>query len=315
MLLSWQEALANVRANGEAARYPDKTNARFRKTVQFPVVRPKFKIDPTDTIFTIGSCFARNIEEKLQGYTVPTRAYSVPKEEWPNRPNGVLNEYNTGTMGQRLLAAFNEESFATSERYLETIVPEGNGYVDLMLLGGVAPTTKERVIERRAEIDALYQQCTKADVVIITLGFIEAWQDTKTGLFLNRMPPAAMAKKEPDRYVFRRLDVFDSYPPIFDAIKRMTENGIQKIIITVSPVPIQTTFTKEDALTANLFSKSVLRVCAQRLYDTFPNVDYYPSYEMIMLGGSVNYIDDNVHVRDDVVQKVTETMLRTYTAV
>lgn len=63
---------------------------------------------------------------------------------------------------------------------------------------------------------------------------------------------------------------------------------------------------------ANSFSKAALRVCVEKLREDYPQVDYLPSYEMATSGGLDVFIEDNVHVRRDVVDVITRYMLRAY---
>ncbi len=86
----------------------------------------------------------------------------------------------------------------------------------------------------------------------------------------------------------------------------------KKVILTVSPVPIQTTFSDVDCVVANEFSKAVLRVCAERLSRQMKNVDYFPSYEMARVAGLTAYCEDNVHVLDSVVSTITRNMIDVY---
>lgn len=63
---------------------------------------------------------------------------------------------------------------------------------------------------------------------------------------------------------------------------------------------------------ANSFSKAALRVCAEKLREDHPQVDYFPSYEMATSGGLGAFIEDNVHVRREVVNVITRYMLQAY---
>ena len=118
------------------------------------------------------------------------------------------------------------------------------------------------------------------------------------------MPPLNKELIESNRFSFRQLDVFDVMPLLSEALGSLDALN-KKIILTVSPVPIQTTFTNEDCVIANEFSKSVLRVCAQRLSKHYRNVDYFPSYEVVRTLGLTGYEDDNIHVKNSVVEKIT----------
>ena len=301
-----------------SARYPGPTDARTREGPLrlrrdrglVPEIRPKFTFEPGCRVFTIGSCFARNIEEHLAGYDVPTRRFTAPKHEWPHRPNGLLNEYNAGTIAQRI-----ERALTGHPAPSETVVPHDGGVVDLLLPSarGTRSVTPERALQRREEIDTIYRELPQADIVIVTLGLIEGWYDSFTGSYLNRMPPTDTIREEPDRYSLHVMDVDEAHSLLDDAFRRLAERG-QKILLTVSPVPLTATFSEECAIVANSFSKAVLRVCAQRLANTISAVDYFPSYEMVMSSGLTRFSRDNVHVQDGLVREIVFTMLAHYEA-
>jgi hypothetical protein len=104
--------------------------------------------------------------------------------------------------------------------------------------------------------------------------------------------------------------VFHTVPLLEPAIEALIERGC-KVLLTVSPVPLGTTFTEDDSVTANEFSKAVLRVTAERLSQR-PEVDYFPSYEIVRSGGLSAYLPDQVHVKNEVVERVTAYMLQSY---
>jgi hypothetical protein len=302
------EAIRQAISNKSARDFPNASDSRSRSGTVFPLHRPKFPalFARGRCIFTIGSCFARNIEEALvdRDIFLPTRTFSVPTAEWPFRPNGLLNEFTPGTIAQRIRFALEGRDFPT-----ETLIPNAGLHADLLVIGG-ADLSWERAIARRAEMAGVYRHLASADLVIITLGYVEAWFDHATGLFLNRMPPPQAAAAEPDRFVFRRLDIDDSMALLQPALHALADAGI-RIILTVSPVPLSVTFTASDCITANEFSKSVLRVCAERLCQ-HPNIDYFPSYEIVRNGGLAAYLDDQLHVRDALVREITAYMISLY---
>jgi hypothetical protein len=309
---SYLETLEIAKANKRYRYYPVAADPRCIDGRLFPHVKPSFRIDfnAKPTVFTIGSCFARNIEEALVdlgcGVQVPTLSFSVPKSEWAERKNGLLNEYNAGAISQRILWALEDRE--APER---TIVDgaHGEGFADLLLPGNIG-VPYARAVERRREIFEVYKWLKTADLVIITLGLIEAWYDQETECFLNQMPSHRVAMADPNRYVFKRLDVLDAYPLLEKALRGLETLGI-KVLITLSPVPIGTTFGPIDCVTANEFSKSVLRVCAERLAQ-IKGVDYFPSYEIVRSGGLSSYVEDNIHVKNEVVHTITKYMVDVY---
>jgi hypothetical protein len=88
-------------------------------------------------------------------------------------------------------------------------------------------------------------------------------------------------------------------------------NPAAKMIVTVSPVPLEASFTGPDVLSVNTLSKSILRVAADALAKTHDDVDYFPSYEMIVLGDN-SYAPDWRHVSDRAVSKVVSRFLYAY---
>ncbi len=302
--------LQQARLNRSRRAYPGNGDARCADGSIFPSFIPKFNIDFSRRIrvFTIGSCFARNIEEALHplGVSLPTRGFSAPREEWQGRTNGLLNEFNPGTISRRIRDALG--GVRSSEA---TIVKSGEGFTDLLLPGG-SDVTLERAIARREEVHKTYQELRSSDVVIITLGYVEAWYDSLAQQFLNRMPPAAYANSEPNRFSLNQMDVMEALTLLDSAMQDLAEADL-KVVLTVSPVPLQTTFVGDDCLVANEFSKAVLRVCAERLRKKYDNVDYFPSYEIVRTTGLPAYGTDHVHVRDDLVKRITGYMVESYT--
>lgn len=303
-----QEKVRPTPESRTTRRFPQPDDSRCRDGSFFPAFRPKFPLqfNSNTTVFAIGSCFARNIEEALAptGVRLPTYALKAPQTEKKGRARGLINEFTPGCIHQRILRAL--EGRPLSEK---TIVPQGTGYVDL-LLPAVEPVTLERAKERRKEIDAIYGDLARADLVVITLGYVESWYDQETNLYLNRRPLRIRGEAESKRYVFRRLDVDDCMELLEPAIDAIIRRGL-KVLLTVSPVPLGTTFSDDDCVVANEFSKSVLRVCVNRL-SRHESVEYFPSYEIVRSGGSANYMEDNIHVRPDVVERVTRYMINSY---
>jgi hypothetical protein len=143
-------------------------------------------------VFTIGSCFARNIEEALSdipNIVIPTLSFSVPKEEWPHRPNGILNEYTPGSISQRILYTCKQLSFR--DEAIFEIKP--GQFIDCLLVSTQYPVTRERAFQRRKEIEELYLNLLDSDILIITLGYVEAFM--YKNIWINRLPPMPIVKK------------------------------------------------------------------------------------------------------------------------
>jgi hypothetical protein len=96
--LGVDDAFANVMRDRIACVWPTRDMGRLEPVYE-PALAPRFRLKPGSRIFTIGSCFARNIEEHLAplGFDIPMLSFGVPEAEWPIRPfarrAGILNKY------------------------------------------------------------------------------------------------------------------------------------------------------------------------------------------------------------------------------
>jgi hypothetical protein len=83
--------------------------------------------------------------------------------------------------------------------------------------------------------------------------------------------------------------------------------------VTVSPVPLMATFSAEDIVIANTYSKSLLRTVAQEWANKHENVHYFPSYEIVQNSDpKVTWEEDRRHVKGQVVQHIMKLFLHNY---
>lgn len=310
--VSYEETLGYLRQH-KGRKYPSREDLRMRGQMVFPLIDPTFCLEQGEAVFTIGSCFARNIEEALVklGMDVPSLAYTVPLSEAPGRTNRILNQYNAGTMSEIVKFTLSDGEirggvYQTSEGM----------YGDALLSSAVLyPVTMERIIERRAEVVNLYRTGLQASTtVVITLGLVEAWFDLEDQVYLNDFPTRKIANDMPKRFELRRLGVEENLTLLSGMLEQLTSDRKRNVILTVSPVPFGSTMVRDDAVIANGYSKSVLRVVAEELAARYDFVDYFPSYEMVTSSGFQNYIKDQIHVRPETVERVVAYMIERYTS-
>jgi tetratricopeptide (TPR) repeat protein len=286
----------------------------------WPVVRPTFNLARGATIFTIGSCFARNIEEHVHrlGYRVPTLDFAVPKEEWRGpRPNGILNKYTPPSIYQEIAwvrTIMERDGQVTEEDCKPHMFPVSGGRCIDLGLCGFLPVTRERFLERRRQMYDVARKVFESDCVVITLGLIEAWFDTETGLYIQETPVSREFDGRQGRFRFERLGYAESVGFVQRALDSIREvNPRALFLITTSPVPLARTFTKDDVITANMYSKSLLRTVAGSICANNPGVDYFPSYENVMLTRRWDIWEDDLsHVRDAFVAKIVLRLTETY---
>ena len=289
--------------------------ARFGDSLARVAHAAKFELGAQMSFFCMGSCFARNIEEHLiySGADVSSRMIVSPAEEWSARANGFVNKFTTASMLAELDFLLERPTF--DETYFEQTAA---GWIDLQLCPGVRPVDLSRAIERREYLTGHYfDRLRDADVVILTLGLVEVWEDCGSGRFLNTAPSLASARREPDRYRLHILDARDNTAALDNIYSRLKAiNPIAKVVTTVSPVPMTETFSGRDVLVANTYSKSVLRAAAETFANAHDDVDYFPSYDMIASSPRATaYAGDCVHVTDAVVGEVVQIFLREYLGV
>ncbi len=85
------------------------------------------------------------------------------------------------------------------------------------------------------------------------------------------------------------------------------------MIVTVSPVPLTATYRDADVMTANCYSKSVLRTAAEEITQTFEAVHYFLRFESTALSDrSVACRDNEIHVSQDIVDLNIGRMVQAY---
>lgn len=297
---------------------PRSAQARFDAGEHFvAAVTPRFRLSATDRVFTIGSCFARNVEAALmaKGVHLLTSALDIdPSTIAPGQLDNtaasvraVLNKYSTSAIRSELERAFGQHE---SDVFIE--VQDGL-YVDphLALL---RPMPKAELSAIRAKVDTIIRSVRSANVVFITLGLTETWFDNKTQCYLNSAPPPTLLAHDRGRFAFENSPVtraIDDMQAVVELLRAQSEEV--KIIVTVSPVPMNTTFTGDDVVIANTYSKSVLRVTAQHLRERYDFVDYFPSYEMVMSSPrSIAWAGDQLHVKPGMVGAIVEHFLGSF---
>ncbi|MNK23853.1 GSCFA family protein [compost metagenome] len=314
--ISGAQAFENLTKNLRRSAWPDGRKPRSRLegiAAAMPVA--SFYFAPGDQILTLGSCFAREIEKHLSelGFDLPMLKVNVPPEERITKtPNDVLNKYSVHSMENEIRWAFEGLPFDERTLYLET---EAGLWLDPHLGINLPPAPFERVADRRAQAMAAMRDLATSKVFIITLGLAESWFDLETGLYLNGAPPPSVRNRYSERFALDVLsydDVLQSLERIHDLVRKYGASDT-KILITTSPVPFKATFTGEDALIANTYSKSVQRAACGAFAARHDNVDYFPSYEIVTLTDrSRAYTNDNIHVNPEVVGFIMDTVLHAY---
>ena len=292
---------------------------RLRQGRVFPQTAQTFSLNRSDTILTMGSCFARNIEEHLVkfGCHVPPFDFKLPREEHKGeRANHALSLFTPPTFRQTL--EWTESIFLRGGKMRESDCEKllfrfGDEKVVDLSLSGSLPVSYERFLERRRELYALYETAFRAECLLMTPGLVEAWYDLEQGYYTNSTPFYGGKLLDAARFELRVLDQGECKADLLAAIDIVRKHNPKiKVLITVSPVPLRYTFTKQDILVANTYSKSVLRSVCQEIVSERPLVDYFPSYEAVMLSTSRAWQRDLRHVDDRLIGEIVSRVVAKY---
>lgn len=291
--------------NGNNVGYTTESMSnRIKRGIVYPGSSRIPLLTKQSNIFAIGSCFARRIEGSLLA-----RGMNCLSE-----PSGVSNKYNTYAIVQELKWALDKKSEFPDEAIVRSRTDD---FLDLHIhIHGSAyengcSSLREMKCLHEKTVTSAFRNISKCNIIIITLGLVEAWLDNQTNLYVNDTPHPDIVKKYPGRFSFELLDYFtniSNLESIYSILCKYCPNDL-KIFVTVSPVPLSATFTlQRDVLVANTLSKSVLRVVAEEWAWRHPEkVYYFPSYEMVMNSRrELVWEDDQVHVKSEFANHIVD---------
>ncbi len=252
--------------------------------------RRKFRISRWDAVATAGSCFAQHIARHLKA-----RKFNVLQYE--PAPRGMSSELaktygfgiytcrygNIYTAAQMLQLA--REAFGVAMP--EDRVWEREGRFFDAQRPNVEPggfDSPDNVLRaREGHLGFVRQMLLEMDVFVFTFGLTETWAHKESGTVFPTAPGTIAGSFDPEEYEFqnhRHARVLSDFVKLKRLLRR--ERGKPfRTIVTVSPVPLTATASAQHVLAASTYSKSVLRGVAGELFETYRDVDYFPSYELI----------------------------------
>jgi hypothetical protein len=242
-------------------------------------------------VATAGSCFAQHVGRRLKagGFALldvePPPAglnadhhakfgYSIYSARYGN-------VYTTRQLLQLAQSAFGEFEPA------DYVWQKKGRYYDA-LRPGVEPdglaSPDEVVAHRRVHLKRVRELLLKMDVFVFTLGLTESWEHTETGTSYPTVPGSVAGQFDDSRHRFRNLgfnDVLIDFLEFRRLLDRVRHGAPCRFLLTVSPVPLAATASGNHVLQATMLSKAVLRAAAGELAAGFPDIDYFPSFEII----------------------------------
>jgi hypothetical protein len=250
---------------------------------------PKFRIEQTDKVATYGSCFAQHIGRALKArgfnwFVTEQPPVGLSAENQQRFNYGVFsartgNIYTTSLLKQWLSWGLNTHASTTE------VWTDGTRYYDpfrpVVEPSGFA-TENELERSRQTTISSFIKSVKEADVFVFTLGLTESWSNRAAETEYPMCPGTAAGEFRSEVDEFTNQSYQQVYDNLVESINLMRSvNPNLKVILTVSPVPLTATKSKQHVLVATMYSKSVLRAVAGALSTDYEYVDYFPSYEII----------------------------------
>lgn len=275
------------------------------------------RIDARTAIASMGSCFAREIKKVLvrQGYNYI--------EEEKRNPAAVHasaaweRTYNTFSMRQ--IFAYTFDRFTPQLRWWNVPSEERvqDPYRRIILYDSLEEAEADFVLHVAASRRAL----CRAEVLILTLGLTEIWEDQEDGSVIC-LPsgPYPNSGGDMSRYRFRVSRFGENLANLEYIHSLMAVHNPQcRILITVSPVHLWATFRQDlDVISASCNSKSTLRAVADEFVASHANVFYFPAFEMAtiyrMLQKETYFSDgkENFHVNRETVEFIMDHFFQFY---
>jgi hypothetical protein len=301
---SWQVWPGSYHNPPVAGRYPTPGNFDF-------------KINRSTPIASMGSCFAREIRKVLlrKGYNYITEETHHPAAVHASAAwERVYNSFSL-----RQIFEYTFEDWQPELRWWRS--PQTHQIQDpyrrIILYDALEAAEADFARHRRHSRKALQE----AEVLILTLGLTEIWQDEIDGAVIC-LPSGPYVNEGGDmrRYRFRvsrcheNLENLERIHGIMAA-----HNPNCRILITVSPVHLWATFRKDlDVISASCNSKSTQRAAADEFSARHKNVYYFPAFEMATiyqpLAGRSWFTTgkENFHVNAETVDFIMEQFFNFY---
>jgi hypothetical protein len=253
-----------------------------------PVVSVKFQISQSEKVSTLGSCFAQHLARHIQksGYnylvTEPlaiheeqTEAAVLMASQFSARYGNVYTARQAVQLLDRVRGwSPNEGVWERDGRFYDAFRPN--------VFAGGFKSEDDLNASLTSHLTAVDRVFTESDVVIFTLGLTEAWVSSSDGAVYPVAPGVVAGSMDEARHKFVNFTYSEVQSDLLAFCLRLRSmNPSVRVLLTVSPVPLNATYEPQNVWTSTTYSKSVLRAVVGDICKELPYVDYFPSYEII----------------------------------
>lgn len=252
------------------------------------VPKSKWKIEATDDILLLGSCFADEVGARM----VDCGMHAMVN------PLGTL--YNPESIATHMLRCIDGMPYSEEDVTIFHDDLSGKWHSWMHHTRFSSEDRATLVLRMNETLSAVHEQLLHARVLIVTLGTAIIYRKKDSGMLV------ANCHKQPDRMFVRQcLNVEDIRTTWQRVLERLHQiNPELRIIFTVSPIR-----HRRDGWHTNQVSKGILLQTVDMLGE-----DYFPSYEIVMdeLRDYRFYADDLVHPSPLAVDIIWERFQETY---
>lgn len=253
-----------------------------------PVTRIKFKIKPSDRVATAGSCFAQHISKRLResGYNffVVEKTQGNQDEAYSRGFYDFSARYGNIYTARQLVQLFDRAFgyYTPAERVWQR---HGGRFCD-PFRPRIEPEgfdSEEAVVrDRRSHLASVRKMFRNLDIFVFTLGLTESWVSKLDGAAYPVAPGVVGGIFDESKYTFVNFRASEVKEDLENFLRKLKHvNPRAKVILTVSPVPLVATGEDRHVLASTTYSKAVLRVAVEEVAQSYENVFYFPSYEII----------------------------------
>ena len=259
----------------------------FRTPIEIPV--SEFNLTYKKNITMIGSCFTDNIGKKLTHYKFPVSI----------NPFGVL--YNPESVRNALDILVNEKYFGE-----EDLHEHNSRWLSFYHDTSFSGHDREMVLQEiNKSIHAGNQWLNKTNLLIITFGTARVYHHKKRDHIVSNCHK--VPAKEFNRYLLDINEIVDGYRELIGQLKKFNPN--LHIVFTISPVRHW-----KDGAVGNQQSKAILVLAIKKLLGEFPELEYFPAYEILMdeLRDYRFYAEDMLHPGETGINYIWDRFCETY---
>lgn len=259
----------------------------FRTRVEIETVQSR--VDYDSRICMLGSCFAENIGQRLKYYRFRTEL----------NPCGIV--YNPMSVANVLKLMLEKYRFTEKD-----LLYNADKWVSLYHHGCFSAPTKELCLEHINErLGRAADGFEKTDLLLMTFGTAWVYRYKERGMIVancHRFPAGDF-----ERFCLTPEEIVGVYRLLIRQLREV--NPKLRIVFTVSPIRHW-----KDGAHGNQLSKAVLLLAIDRLVQEFPEVYYFPAYEIVMdeLRDYRFYGEDMLHISSLAVEYIWEKFKETW---